>query len=73
MSDQTAIDVKLDVIIDKLENIEDCLYGSGDREGLRIDVDRLKSAHATHNAVLWVIFLTVVGIAGTVIAGIITQ
>ena len=70
---QSGTDVKLDVIIEKLNGIETCLFGNGDKEGLRIDVDRLKRSRATHNAVLWVIFTTVLGIAGTVIAGLISK
>jgi hypothetical protein len=34
---------------------------------MRLDVDRLKRSRATHNAVLWVIFTTLVGVAGTII------
>lgn len=69
----TGTDTKLDLIIDKLHGIENCLYGNGAKEGLRIDVDRLKRSNAARNAVLWVMLTTVVGIAGTVIAGIVTH
>lgn len=64
-------EVKLDIVIRKLEGIEETLYGNGSKEGMRIDVDRLKRSRATHNAVLWVIFTALVGIAGKVIADII--
>lgn len=69
----TGTDIKLDLIIEKLHGIENCLYGNGEKEGLRIDVDRLKRSNATRNAVLWVMLTTVVGIAGTVIAGIVSH
>lgn len=69
----TGIDVKLDEILTKLRGIEDCLYGADGAPGMRIDVDRLKRTQTTRNAVLWVIFLTVVGVAGTVIANIVSH
>lgn len=66
---QSLTDFKLDVIISKVEGLEVCMFGdeAGHRDGMRIDVDRLKQSRATHNAVLWVIFTTLVGVAGTVI------
>jgi hypothetical protein len=69
---QNITDYKLDQVLGKLEGIEDCLFGDdAGRDGLKLDVDRLKRSRATHNAVLWVIFTTLLGVAGTVIAGII--
>jgi hypothetical protein len=69
---QSLTDYKLDQVLGKLAGIEDCLFGDdAGRDGLKLDVDRLKRSRATHNAVLWVIFTTLLGVAGTVIAGII--
>lgn len=70
---QSLTDYKLDLILNKVEGIEDCLFGdSAGRDGLKLDVDRLKRSRATHNAVLWVIFTTLLGVAGTLIAGMIS-
>lgn len=70
---QSITDFKLDLILKKCEGIEDCLFGdSAGRDGLKLDVDRLKRSRATHNAVLWVIFTTLLGVAGTVIVGTIS-
>jgi len=70
---QSPTDVKLDTIIKKLEGIEGLLFGDGsdDKPGMRLDVDRLKRSRAAHNAVLWVIFLTLASVAGTVIASMV--
>ena len=75
MSDDTKIEVelakmsaKLDTISKSCESIEECLFGNGDKEGLRIDVDRLKRSRANVNAVLWVIFTALVGTAATLAA-----
>jgi len=70
---QSPTDVKLDTIIKKLESIEGLLFGDGsdDKPGMRLDVDRLKRSRAAHNAVLWVIFLTLASVAGTVIASMV--
>ena len=71
--DRTALEVKLDVIAQDVRDIKSAVYGNGDNDGLKLDVDRLKRSRATHNAVLWVIFTGVVTIGGTVAAAIITQ
>jgi hypothetical protein len=69
---QSLVDFKLDLILKKIGGIEDCLFGDdAGRDGLKLDVDRLKRSRATHNAVLWVIFTTLLGVAGTVIASMI--
>jgi hypothetical protein len=66
MSEKT--EMQLDICIEKLGGIEQCLYGGDGEPGMRIDVDRLKRSRATHNAVLWLILSTVIGIAGTALA-----
>lgn len=71
---QSLVDYKLDLIIAKVEGLEECLFGDdAGRDGMRLDVDRLKRSRATHNAVLWVIFTTLIGVAGTVIASIVNR
>ena len=66
---QSLTDFKLDLIISKVEGLEACMFGDdAGRDGLKIDVDRLKRSRATHNAVLWVIFTTLVGVAGAIVA-----
>jgi len=71
---QSLTDFKLDLILDKVEGIESCLYGDdAGRDGIKLDVDRLKRSRSTHNKVLWVIFTTILGIGGTVVAGIIAK
>ena len=64
----------------KLERIHDdvkkCLsYIEGDEghDGIRLDVDRLKRARKTHNAILWVIFTVGLGVVGTVVASLVAQ
>ena len=68
-----TINVKLDTIGQDISEIKNLLYGDGNNDGMRLDVDRLKSSRATHSKVLWVIFTTVLGIGGTVVAGIIMK
>ena len=68
MSDQELIEFRLATILQKLEGIENCLYGHDDRPGIRIEVDRLNQARASHGAVLWVLFSTVLGAAAAVTA-----
>lgn len=65
------MDVKLDHVLTDLEEIKSALYGDGNHDGLRLDVDRLKRSRATHNAVLWVIFTAIIGIVSTAVAGMI--
>ncbi len=68
-----AISVKLDTIAEKVSHCESALYGDDGHDGMKIDVDRLKRSRATTNAVLWVILTTIIGIGGTVVAGIIAK
>ena len=65
---QSITDYKLDLILEKVEGIESCMYGDDSCDGLKLDVDRLKRRGAAHNAVLWAIFTTLLGAAGTIIA-----
>lgn len=66
---QSLVDYKLDVIIQKVEGLEDCMFGDdAGRDGMRLDVDRLKRSRATDRRMLWVLFTTLVGVAGAVIA-----
>ena len=66
---QTTTDIKLDLILDKLHGIEACLFGDdAGRDGMKLDVDRLKQSRTIHNAVLWIIFTTLLGVTGTVIS-----
>jgi len=69
--DQSITDFKLDLIIEDCKEIKSCLYGDdAGRDGLKLDVDRLKRSRSTHNAVLWVLFTTLLGVGGTVLAGV---
>ena len=74
MSDESAIDVKLDIIIGKLHDVCETLHGDGsdDKPGMKIEVDRLKRSRATHNAVLWVLFTTGLTITSGVIVALLT-
>jgi len=68
---QSLTDYKLDRCLDSLEGIESCLFGDdAGRDGIKLDVDRLKRSRSTHNAVLWVLFTTLLGVGGTVLAGV---
>ena len=69
---QNLVEYKLECVLAKLEGIEACLFGDdAGRDGIKLDVDRLKRSRSIHNAGLWVIFTTLLGVAGTVIAGMI--
>jgi len=59
----TKMDVKLDTLIRDVEQLQSDQYGDGNHDGIRIDVDRLKRSRANQNAVLWVLFTSVVGMA----------
>lgn len=62
MSDQqTATDVKLDLIHSDVKEIKGCLFGNGGKDGMRIDVDRLKQSRTTHTAIFWIIFTAAIG------------
>ena len=58
----------LEQLHDDVREIKDVLVGSDRREGLIIDVDRLKRTRTLFHGVLWVIFTSAIGTTATVVA-----
>jgi len=58
----------LESMRDDVREIKEVLVGSDKREGLVMDVDRLKRSRALFHAVMWVVFTSAIGTAATVIA-----
>ncbi len=72
--DQSLTDFKLDLILEKVEGIEFCLYGDGARhDGVKLEVDRIKRSHNAMRWVMFSIFTTIVAAAGTVITSMIVK
>jgi hypothetical protein len=58
----------LEGLRDDVKEIKGVIIGSEKREGLIMDVDRLKRSRALFHAVLWVVFTTAIGTTATVLA-----
>lgn len=58
---------------DDMCEIKEVLVGSDHREGIIMDVDRLKRSRKLFHAVLWVVFTATVGTSATLIAAAIMQ
>lgn len=58
----------LDTLCEDISEIKEVLVGSDRREGIIVDVDRLKRSRALFHATLWVVFTTAIGTSATVIA-----
>lgn len=54
-------------VADDISEIKAVLVGRDKREGLVIDVDRLKRTRTMFHAVIWVVFTSVVGTCATVV------
>jgi len=68
--EQAVLGTCLKSLHDDVREIKEVLVGSDKREGLVMDVDRLKRSRTLFHAVLWVVFTSVVGTAATVIANV---
>ena len=62
------ISANLSALREDVKEIKEVLVGNDKREGLVMDVDRLKRSRALFHAVLWVVFTSAIGIAATAIA-----
>lgn len=51
-----------------VKEIKEVLVGGDQRQGLIVDIDRLKRSRALFHAVLWTVFTAAIGVAATVIA-----
>lgn len=58
----------LEGLRDDVKEIKGVLVGDDRRDGMVLEVDRLKRSRAMFHAVLWVCFTAIVGTAATVIA-----
>lgn len=54
-------------VSEDIKEIKEVLVGGTKREGLVMDVDRLKRTRTMFHAVLWVIFTSAVGTCATVV------
>ena len=58
----------LEGLRDDVKEIKEVLLGSDRRDGVLIELDRLKRSRAMFHAVLWVVFTAAIGTTATVIA-----
>lgn len=58
----------LEGLRDDVKEIKEVLLGSDRRDGVLMEVDRLKRSRAMFHAVLWVVFTAAIGTTATVIA-----
>lgn len=58
----------LEGLRDDVKEIKDVLLGSERRDGVLMEVDRLKRSRSMFHAVLWVVFTAAIGTTATVIA-----
>ena len=68
LREQSRQAIILDSLRDDIREIKEVLVGSDKRQGLVMDVDRLKRSRTLFHAVVWVVFTSMVGTAATVIA-----
>lgn len=66
--EQTRQATILEGLSTDVKDIKGVLIGTDKKDGLVVDVDRLKRSRMLTNAILWFVFTTVAGITGTVIA-----
>ena len=67
---QARHSVVLEELSENVSKIKTALIG---KEGLIVEVDRLKRSRKLTNAIMWVVFLAVVGTTGTVAAAFIVD
>ena len=65
---QTRQHMILEGLHDDIREIKEVLVGSDRREGLVIDVDRLKRSRALFHGIMWVVFTAAIGTTATVVA-----
>ncbi len=63
--EQARQGLKIDTLCDDVKEIKDCLIG---REGIIVEVDRLKRGHKLVKAVCWVVFTCTMGTVATLVA-----
>lgn len=66
--EQTSQGVVLTQLSNDVKEIKEVLVGSDHREGVVMDVDRLKRSRALFHATLWLVFTVAIGTSATVIA-----
>ena len=67
---QGQVEAKLDVVIDKLDGIDETLHGNG-REGLVVKVDRNDQSLATLRKVFFTVLTAGLALAGGVLLALI--
>lgn len=70
---QARHSVLLEGLSDNITDIKDALLGKDGKDGVLIDVDRLKRSRKRSNAFLWAIFIAFTGATGTVLATFILE
>lgn len=72
-----VMDAETKVILERMQHdvheIRRALAGNGDKDGLIIDVDRLKRSRAATNAVLWALFTGIVGVLATLVTQVLAR
>lgn len=63
--EQARQGLKIDTLCVDVKEIKDCLIG---REGLIVEVDRLKRGHKLVKAVCWLVFTITIGTVATLVA-----
>ena len=71
--EQTRQATLLEGLRDDVGEIKNVLVGVDRRNGLVADVDRLKRSRAFSNAVLWLVFTTLIGTTATAIAAFVMR
>lgn len=69
-TNQARHSVLLEELSGNVTEIKDALLG---KDGVIVEVDRLKQSRKLSNAVLWIVFVTAIGTTGTVLASFIAD
>lgn len=62
--------IKTDTLCKDMKEVKDCLIG---REGMIVEVDRLKRGHKLVRTICWVAFVTTLGTVATLVAQTVGQ
>ena len=68
LTEQARQGALLESLRDDVKEIKEILVGSDKRQGVIMDIDRLKRSRALFHAVLWAVFIAAIGMAASVIA-----
>lgn len=63
--EQARQGLNIKTLCEDMKEVKDCLIG---REGIIVEVDRLKRGHKTVKAVCWLVFTATLGTVATLVA-----